>query len=98
MARPVRLWARGRGKPVNRRRGRGGRTSGRTGRADGDEAVGQVTDQVGSLLEESVNEAGHTVQRVVDESGSVVERTLNESGEVLDEAVVGDASNADSEG
>jgi hypothetical protein len=62
------------------------------------EAVGQVTDQVGSLLEESVNEAGQTVQRVVDESGSVVERTLNESGEVLDEAVVGDASNADSEG
>jgi hypothetical protein len=62
------------------------------------EAVGQVADQVGSLLEESVNEAGQTVQRVVDESGSVVERTLNESGEVLDEAVVGDASNADSEG
>ena len=37
------------------------------------------------------------MQRVVDESGSVVERTLNESGEVLDEAVVGDASEADSE-
>jgi len=67
-------------------------------RQTANEAVGQVTDQVGSLLEESVNEAGQTVQRVVDESGSVVERTLNESGEVLDEAVVGDASNADSEG
>src|SRR5215207_3519173 len=67
-------------------------------RQTANEAVGQVTGQVGSLLEESVNEAGQTVQRVVDESGSVVERTLNESGEVLDEAVVGDASNADSEG
>jgi hypothetical protein len=62
------------------------------------QAVGQVTDQATSLLEETVNEAGQTVQRVVDESGSVVERTLNESGEVLDEAVVGDASDADSEG
>ena len=61
------------------------------------QAVGQVSDQAGSLLEETINEAGQTVQRVVDESGSVVERTLNESGEVLDEAVVGDASNADSE-
>jgi hypothetical protein len=48
--------------------------------------------------DKGVNEAGQTVQRVVDESGSVVERTLNESGEVLDEAVVGDASDADSEG
>jgi hypothetical protein len=38
------------------------------------------------------------VQRVVDESGSVVERTLNEGGEVLDEAVVGDDSDAGSEG
>ena len=62
------------------------------------QAVGQVTDQADRLLEETVNEAGQTVQRVVDESGSVVERTLNESGEVLDEAVVGDASDADSEG
>ena len=62
------------------------------------QAVGQVTDQAGRLLEESVNEAGHTVQRVVDESGSVVERTLNEGGEVLDEAVVGDDSDAGSEG
>lgn len=61
------------------------------------QAVGQVTDQAGSLLEETVNEAGQTVQRVVDETGSVVERTLNERGEVLAEAVVGDASNADSE-
>jgi hypothetical protein len=62
------------------------------------QAVGQVSDQAGRLLEESVNEAGQTVQRVVDESGGVVERTLNESGEVLDEAVVGDASDAGSEG
>jgi hypothetical protein len=62
------------------------------------QAVGQVTDQAGSLLEETVNEAGQTVQRVVDESGSVVERTLNESGEVLDEDLVGEASEADSEG
>jgi hypothetical protein len=38
------------------------------------------------------------VQRVTDESGSVVERTLNESGEVLDEDLVGEASEADSEG
>jgi ElaB/YqjD/DUF883 family membrane-anchored ribosome-binding protein len=77
-------------RTVNRTLGQVGQTA--------NEAVGQVADQVGSLLEESVNEAGQTVQRVVDESGSVVERTLNESGEVLDEAVVGDASNADSEG
>jgi hypothetical protein len=62
------------------------------------QAVGQVTGQAGSLLEETVDEAGRTVQRVVDESGSVVETTLNESGEVLDEAIVGDASEADSEG
>src|SRR5919112_3690210 len=62
------------------------------------QAVGQVADQAGRLLDETVNEAGETVQRVVDESGSVVERTLNESGEVLDEAVVGDASEAGSEG
>jgi hypothetical protein len=62
------------------------------------QAVGQVTDQADSVLEETVDEAGRTAQRVVDESGGVVERTLNESGEVLDEAVVGDASEADSEG
>jgi hypothetical protein len=62
------------------------------------EAVGQVPDQAGNLLEETVNEAGQTVQRVVDESGIVVERILNESGEVLDEAVVGEASDVDSEG
>jgi hypothetical protein len=34
----------------------------------------------------------------VDESGGIVERTLDESGEVLDKAVVGDASDAGSEG
>jgi hypothetical protein len=62
------------------------------------QAVGQVTDQAGSVLKETVNETGQTVQRVVDESGSVVERTLNESGEVLDEDLVGEASEADSEG
>jgi hypothetical protein len=63
------------------------------------QAVGQVTEQAGSVLEETVNEAGQTVQRVVaDETGSVVERTLNESGEVLDEDLVGEASEADSEG
>ena len=62
------------------------------------QAVGQVTEQAGSLLEETVNEAGQTVQRATDGSGSVVERTLNESGEVLDETIVGEASEADSEG
>jgi NTP pyrophosphatase (non-canonical NTP hydrolase) len=62
------------------------------------QAVGQVTEQAGSVLEETVNEAGQTVQRVTDGSGSVVERTLNESGEVLDEDLVGEASEADSEG
>ena len=62
------------------------------------QAIEQVTEQAGSVLEETVDEAGRTVQRVVDESGGVIERTLNESGEVLDESVVGDASEANSEG
>ena len=83
------------GEATQRVGGAAGQAVGQVGQT-ANQAVGQVTDQAGSLLEETVDEAGRTVQRVVDESGSVVETTLNESGEVLDEAIVGDASEADS--